>query len=271
VDPSRLARDVKEAFSRNELLLYASAISFRVFFAIIPLLLFTFGALGFLHLGEVWRDDIAPDIKPDMSQAAFQVVDDTISNVLGREQFFWATLGAAIAVWQISGAMRMIIKASNRIYDVRERRPVVRVFAVSIALGIAAAILVLGAVALIEFGGPLVEELFGKGTLLGALAFVVRWVFAVALLLLLVGLVVRFAPAKRRPLEWVSFGAVVVVAAWIVMSLGFDFYLTTLANYGSVFGNLATVIIAIEYVFLSSIVFVSGIQIDALTRREAER
>ena len=92
-----------------------------------------------------------------------------------------------------------------------------------------------------------------------------------ALLLLLVGLVVRFAPAKRRPLEWVSFGAVVVVAAWIVMSLGFDFYLTTLANYGSVFGNLATVIIAIEYVFLSSIVFVSGIQIDALTRREVER
>ena len=50
--------------------------------------------------------------------------------------------------------------------------------------------------------------------------------------------------------------AVVVVLAWAVMTLLFGFYLADVADYGSVFGNLATVFILIEYLFLSWTVFV---------------
>jgi membrane protein len=271
VEPRRLIRDLRDAFRKHELLLYANAISFRVFASIIPLLLFAVGMLGFLSLDEVWRDDIAPDIRPDVSKAAFEVIDDTITKVLEHKRLFWITLGAGIAVWQMSGAMRMTMKASNRIFELRETRTVAVCVATSIALGIVAAVLILSAVAMIKFGPLFVEATLGHGTLLGVVAFIVQWLIGVALLLLLIGLVVRFAPAKRQPIEWVSFGALVVVVAWILMSLVFGFYLTSIASYGSLFGNLATVIVALEYVFLSSIVFVAGLQIEAQTRREVER
>ena len=270
IEPRRVLRRLISAYRRNELLVYAGAISFRAFAAIIPLLLFAIGLLGFLNLQEVWRNDIAPDIKPNVSPAAFQVIDDTVKNVLERRQLFWVTVGAALTVWEVSGAMRMIMRATNRIYGAKETRSLPAFFGVSIALGLVATLLILGAVSLVKFGPLLVEAVIGKGTLIGVVAFLIQWGLAASLLILLVGIVVRIAPAKRLPIQWVSLGALVVVVAWIVMSLLFGAYLTYVANYGSAFGNLATVFVTLEYVFLSSVVFVTGIQIDALAYEEAE-
>jgi uncharacterized BrkB/YihY/UPF0761 family membrane protein len=57
---------------------------------------------------------------------------------------------------------------------------------------------------------------------------------------------------------------VVVVVAWLGMSTGFALYLREVADYGSVFGNLATLIITLEYVYLSAIVFVGGLALDGI-------
>jgi len=50
-----------------------------------------------------------------------------------------------------------------------------------------------------------------------------------------------FAMLLRRPVRWVTFGGVLVIFAWIVSSLGYGFYISQLADYASVFGNLAVV------------------------------
>ena len=89
---------------------------------------------------------------------------------------------------------------------------------------------------------------------------------AIGLLLLAVGLLVRAGPDVERPIRWVSFGAVLVVSSWAVMTLAFGFYLTEIADYGSVFGNLATFFVLIEYLFLSSTVFVGGLLADWLVQ-----
>ena len=85
-----------------------------------------------------------------------------------------------------------------------------------------------------------------------------------------VGLLVRAGPDKERPLVWVTYGAALVVFSWIVISVLFGLYLAEIANYQSIFGNLATVFVVIEYVYISSIVFITGILVDSLTRGATE-
>src|SRR3954469_636916 len=114
---SDLWRPNADGFRRHELLLYASAISFRVLFALPPLLLFSFGLLGFLDLEEVWRNDIAPDVHSAVSSDVFKLVDDTVRKVLSQQQLFWVTAGAVLAVWEVSGAVRLTMRALNRIYE----------------------------------------------------------------------------------------------------------------------------------------------------------
>ena len=70
-----------DAYADNDLLTYASAISFQVISSLVPLLLFAVGLLGFFSLEGVWRDELAPQIEPTVSQPAFALMDDVVTNV----------------------------------------------------------------------------------------------------------------------------------------------------------------------------------------------
>jgi membrane protein len=179
------------------------------------------------------------------------------------------TIGAAITIWEISGAMRAIMTVFDRIYAVDAQRSFWRRIAVSCALAAAAGVLVLAAVVSARFGDAGVRAIFGASA--GVAGFVVRWTVAAALLVLAVGMLSRFAPSRRRPFRWAGVGALLVVGGWIATSLVFGWYVTSVANYGSMFGSLAALIVTLEYLYLSSIVFLTGIELDALVRERVER
>jgi membrane protein len=259
--------DLVASFEEHDLLTSASAISFQIFTAIVPFLLFGFALLGFLNLDTVWRDDIAVHIRPHLSAAAFTVINDTVTKVLSSRQVFWMTGGLALTVWQVSGAVRAVMGALNRIYRVRRQRSWRERMTVSLALAVAVGGLLLAALAAVT----LIPLAYGDvGQPAQTLLFVARWCLAGLLMLAAVGLLLRHAPAKMRPLQWVSFGTMLIIGSWIAMSLAFAGYLQFIANYESVFGNLATVVVLLGYIYLSSVVFLAGAQLDALVRRRVE-
>ena len=254
------------AYREGDLLTYASAISFQIFFALIPFLMFAFGLLGFLSLQEAWQKDIAPEVQANVSDAVYRVIDDTVNQVLGQKQLFWVTLGAAIAVWEISGAVRAVMQVFNRIYEVDETRSFWRRMRTSIGLAAVAAVMLILAAVVLRFSPLLVDRLGADGLIVDLVSFAARWAIALVLLLVVVGVMVRFAPNCRRPLHWVSFGALLVVFGWAVMTAGFYTYVTTIADYESIFGSLATIIVLMTYLYASVIVFLTGVQLDSLVQ-----
>jgi membrane protein len=268
-------RDVIHTLARayrvNDLLTYASAISYQMLFAFIPLILFGLGLLGFLSLQDAWQQDIAPEIEPRVSPAVFTVIDDTATRILGDKHTFWVTFGAALAVWEISGAMRAIMQVFNRIYEVEDRRPFWQRIRISLGLAAVTGVIVLLTIAVVRFGPLTVDLLGASGFVVDVVAFAARWAVAIALMILLVGILVRVAPDARQPLNWVSFGALLVVFGWIVMTIGFWWYASRVADYESVFGSLSVIIVVMTYLYAAAIVFLTGVQIDALVRRGIER
>ena len=254
-----------DAFLEHDLLTYASAISFQIFSAIVPFLAFAFALMGFLSLEEIWLEDLGPELRPQVSKAAFAVVDDAALTVLRSKQVFWLSAGLLIAIWQISGGVRAVMGALNKLYRVEQERTWGQRMLISFALSIAIGTLFLLAGAVVALG-PL---LYGDyGTLADIGFFLVRWGVAAGLFLVCVALLLRFAPEQHQPIHWVSFGSVLIIAAWVLASVGFGIYLTLIADYGSVFGAFATVVILIGYIYLSVLVFLGGVQVDALVREE---
>jgi len=257
----RLAQ-VRDGAERHEVLNSASAISFQVLFAAVPLALFGLALAGFLSLDRVWRD-AADQIRPNVSPAAFTVLDDTVQSVIGGQRWFWLTLGGALAIWRLSAAMRATMGALDRVYEADEDRPLGAWLRISIALSLALTALLaaaLAAVYLLPVAVPV------DGAVLGALSFVVRWGIALCLLLAGIALTIRYAPAVRQPLAWVTFGSALSVGCWIVTSAAFGFYATQIASYESLFGSLASVFLTLTYLYLSAIAFLAGVEVDALVR-----
>jgi membrane protein len=258
--------ELVDSFRERKLLTWASALSFQVVKAMVPFLLFAFGLIGFLSLQNVWTD-IAKSIQPHMSQPAFQVVQDTAKKVLSQRQIWWVTLGFGLAIWQVSGGIRTIMGGLSLIYDVEDDRSTFERTRRSLFLALAVSALLLGAIAA-AWLGPLVYGSVGQP--LGALFFLVRWSVCGLLLYVAVALTVRLAPDGYQPPEWVNIGTAIVVGAWIATSILFGLYIRFVASYGSVFGNLATIVILLAYIYISSIVFFAGAQVDAIIRRRVE-
>jgi membrane protein len=254
----RIVRDVLDHWQETDLLTYGSAIAFQVLFALIPVALFALGLMGFLGLQDLYHQHVVPDLKDSVSPSAFEVIDSTVRKVLGAKQFFWITAGALVAVWEMSGAVRAVMQIFDRIYKSEREREFRERYVTSLLLAVGAGVLLLAAVAVTQLL-PRVTE--------APLSWI-RWPVAVALMTATIALMVRYAPADRQPVRLVGVGTGIVVLAWTVTSVVFGLYVTQIADYGSIFGNLATVIILFEYLYISACAFLTGAVLDKLLRDE---
>jgi membrane protein len=266
VEARRLVPAVLDAFRRHGLINFAAATAFLIVLALVPFLLFLLALLGFLQLEEVWRDEVAPEIRGSVSDGAYRLLDDTATRVLTEKQGWWMTAGFGLALWEMSAAMRVTMTALDRIYGFHRRRGFLELLPRSVVLGLAIGVAAVAAVALVRFVPLLTGDVDG---VLAVVSFVARWLVAAGLLGVGVALTVHYGTATRQPLPWVSFGTGLVMAGWVVMSILFGLYVTYLASYGSVFGQLATFFVLLLYVYASSIVFLAGVQFDACVRERA--
>jgi membrane protein len=258
-----LAGDLVRGFEAHDLLTYASAISFQILTAIIPFLLFVLAVTSLFDPG-VWHDHLEPQVRANVSASMLAVIQSAVGKVLTGRRIVWATLGGGLALWQISGAVRAVMGALGRIYESPVRRPFVRRYSISFVLSIELGICFTLTAACLLFA-PFFWSLH-SGWFPNLSGLLIRWLLATATLVLVVGLLVRHAPACAQPTPWVSLGAGIVIALWLVVSFTFYFYLTDIASYQSVFGNLAAVIVAMAYLYVSTTVFLFGAQLDAIIR-----
>jgi membrane protein len=250
-DLFELVRAVIDRYDEHDILTYASALAYKVLFAITPLLLFGLGLAGALGFEERWSRDWAPRVKDAVSPPVFQVIDDAARRALTGEQKFWITAGLVLAVWAISGAARAIMDVFDRIYSVRRERSYWERMAVSLALGLGVTVLVLAAIACVT---------------LAPVPAWIRWPAAAALLIAVDALLVTFAPAERQPLHWITAGTALSVGAWLVTSLALGWYATSVAEYGNVYGALATFVILLTYLYFAAASFLTGVELDDLLR-----
>lgn len=264
------ASELVEAFEEHDLLIQASALAFRVLLAAIPTLLFLTGLIGFFNLASIWHDHLAPTLRASVSPPAFKLVAQAVDYVLHNQQLFWVTAGAVIATLEMSGIVRGVANVLNRIYEAEDDRPRVERLTNSLWVGATVGALLVAAIAAVWLLPAALASLLGDGWLTSTLGEALGLSIAALFLLAAIALMVRVGPDVRRPLGWVTFGAVLVVVGWIAMTAVFAFYVSDIASYGTVFGNLATAFIALEYLFLLAVVFLGGLVLDALAEGRTE-
>jgi membrane protein len=260
----RLTSLLVERFRRNDILTYASAIAVQLLTAAIPLALLTFLLVGALGQQDVWRVEWGPKFAAQSSEATYQGVDAVVEGLISGTHTGWLVGALLIAIWEISGAVRACMGGLNRIFELEETRSIWHRFGLSFAIAIGLGACTLGALALALRGERWVD--------LGAvqpLWSVVRWVLVVALLWAAITLVIRLAPDGVQPAGWVTLGGAVVVLAWIVASLVFGWWVTSVANYKTPFGTAIALLTLVGYLYTSAIVFLVGAQLDQLVIEQA--
>jgi membrane protein len=178
---------------------------------------------------------------------------------------FWVTVGLAITLWGVAASLRSMMTPLNGIYGARETRSWMQRMAVSLFGGLIVIVCVFAA-AIVVLGGRLVHP----DSVLAAPFFVLRWLIALALLLLTIAVLIRLVPAKKRPVRWLTIGSLLSAVSWIVATIGFGAYISTV-SYSSYYGGLGSVILLLIYLHVSAIAFLLGVTVDSQLREKVRR
>jgi membrane protein len=266
-------RAVKE-FSADDMMTYAAAVSYQVFFSLFPFVIFLLALLGFLDLRPVF-DFLLDQARALMPRNAFSMVEGIIGQIQGQASGGIMSFGAILALWSASSAVRMTMHALNIAYDV-EDRPAWKKIPLSVLYALLLAALLIVAAGLMFFGPKLVEPVLQALGLGPATALVLAlWTWlripaAVVLVMLVVALIYYLFPNTSQPFRYITPGAVVAVLVWIAASLGFSFYVSNFSSYSATYGAVASVIVLLLYFSISAAILLFGAEINAETYRAAE-
>jgi membrane protein len=253
------------AFAEHGLLVYSSAVAFRALVALVPLTLLGLALLGALGVREVWDETLAPAVADRVSTPVGQAIDFSVKRIFSSGGPGLIAFAAALLLWDMTWAVNAVMQALNRIHDVEEKRSWPYRILTAVVLAAAVSLCLVGAVLAVVAGPEIAEG--ALDVLLG----IGRWIASVALLLLAVGLLFRYAPAERPEARWASGGSVLVIAVWIVASLGFRWWVANVADFESAVGLLTAFLILNAYVFTSAAIFLAGAQLDEFLRQETRK
>jgi membrane protein len=265
---TRLKRFVKlwvDLFSEHELLDHASSIAFAVLKALVPLTLLGLGILGAVGERHAWQDTIFPRVQSHVQPATARAIDVAAEKIFSQDSTGLIVFASLLTLWYISGSVRGLMSATNAVYGCEETRSWKQRYPLSIGLAAVITLCVVSAI-LVVLATP---ALVGHGAL-EVLIEIGRWVVAVGLLALAVGMLMRFAPVEPRPNAWVSGGTILVILAWVAATLIFQLLVSTLLNFKTATGNLGVFLVLTGYVYTSSIIFLVGVELDELLRADAK-
>lgn len=196
----------------------------------------------------------------------FQIVEEQITRIVAQDSgalTFKLVLGLGIALWGANAGMKAVIDGLNVAYEETEKRSFIKLNALSLALTLAALIVVLLATFTVMLAPAVIEALRISGAAVIVLA-VLRWAVMAVLLTLGLSVLYRFGPDRAYARwRWVTWGGAFAALLWLAVSAGLSAYLSNFADYNATYGSLGAAVALMMWIWLSACAVLIGAELNA--------
>jgi membrane protein len=256
--------------NEDHVMAFAGNLTYKGLFAVFPFFTFLLSLLGLFNATDL-VNTMVDELSGVAPQSATEFIEGQLLSITQSQAESAFTFGAIIsillALWGVSGAFRSVMEAMNVMYEVEEDRPFWKVYALSIFMSLAVAVLLIGALVLVVFGetiGVTVADLVGLGSVFALIWSIVQWPVVALVVLFAFALIYYFAPAAKQRFRWISPGSILAFAFWLIFSLLFSLYASTFggSSYNETYGSLAGVIILMLYVYYSALIMLVGAEMN---------
>ena len=261
----------KDELKADRVALMAGGVTFYAMLAIVPALIAAVTVWGLVS-DPTQIERQVETFASQLPGGAATLISDQVSRIAGSSStaLGWTlVISLLAALWSASSGTKGLMNAVNAAYDEPETRGFLKERGIAIAL----------TVGFIFFGLILIGLIAVVPAVLGAVGLGVateyaitwgRWPLLALALLAGVTVVYRVAPDRdRAQWRWLAPGAVAAVVLWLVASVGFAWYVGSVAkgSYNETYGAMGGVIVLMLWLFLSAFAILVGAELNA----EAER
>lgn len=259
----RLAGDMIRRYYVHDVARDSAALTYYLLFAIFPLLIFVSTLLGVLELDIA---SITAVLAPILPSDVVDIIRTYLEYVAANQsrQLLWFSL--VFSIWfpmRSTGClMHSLRKAFGRSAPenilLGQLRTLLFTIWMIFVIGLTLALVVVGRRALYFLSGflPLSETFI---SVWGYLRFIILGlVMAISL-----GILYQLALGQRRPLREVLPGVGSSLAAWLLLSMAFSYYVENMARYAQLYGSIATIVVILLWLYMSGQVLILGAELSA--------
>ena len=241
----------------------AAQVAFYFSFSLFPLLLFLISLFGLvLESADDFRLELFAYLRRIMPVTAYDLVFNTMNEVIEKSSGGKITVGILIALWSSSAGLDALRGALNEVYQIKETRPYWKTKPLSLLLTLVIGLLVFIALGIVFYGSQFVVWLLAISHLPIRSPFFVgflKWTTILAVLLFAFALVYNALPDRKIfRWQWITPGAIAGIALWLAASNGFRIYLGYFDSYSKTYGSLGAMIILMLWLYITALVILVG-------------
>jgi membrane protein len=247
---------------------FAGNLTYKALFALFPFFTLVLSLLGLFNATSL-VNDMVDYLSGVLSKPAVTLIEQQLvpltKGQAGSAFTFGAIISIALALWGVSGAFRSIMEAMNVMYEVEEDRPAWKMYGISIFISLAVVVLMLSAFGIVIFGGSVgggLAEFIGLKGAFTTVWKIIQWPIVACIVLFTFAIIYFFAPAAKQKFRWISPGAFLAFAFWLLFSLLFSFYVGASGSFSATYGSLAGVIILMLYIYYTSFIMLLGAEMN---------
>jgi membrane protein len=256
----RMVRETQRVFVEDECPLRAASLAYHLLLSLFPLLLFLIFIGSNLINAEGTRralDGYLNEVIPTVANNIRNVLDQTLQarNTIGL-------IGGALLIWSASAVFISLSTALNVIWNAVPR-PFWRRRILAVVT-----VLMIGSLFIVSIWMSTLVT-WPWSTTLSTLWLWVSRGLDLGVTILLLGLVYRLLPNRIVPWRAAIAGAFLAGLFWQIGKVIFDWFMSSgIPNYGLVYGSLATVVILMLWIYLSSLIILLGATFGSVFERE---
>jgi membrane protein len=260
-----LGRRLAPRIRGHSLTLVAAGVAFYAFLALVPALIAFISIYGLVaDPSDVTRqvEDVASALPGEVQDfLVFQLTSIVEANAAGVSVTL--LIAVALALWSASGGMAALITGIHVAHERDEPTSFVVKRGKALLLTVAAIVFLSVVIFVIAAVPPLLSNA-GVGTAGRVVFGIARWPILAAVMIAGIGLLYRFAVSdgSRGWLGFVTPGAVVAMVGWLVVSALFGVYTATFSSYSKTYGALASIVVVLLWLWLSSLLVLVGAEVD---------
>ncbi|WP_428031907.1 YihY/virulence factor BrkB family protein [Ancylobacter sp.] len=251
----------------------ASHIALSALMSLFPFLIFVTALAAFFDFKNLADETVQLMLEAWPAQVA-DPIGREIRNVLTQVRTDVLTIGVVLAIYFSSNGIESLRIGLNRAYGMREPRSWYWLRLESIGYVVVGAAGLLALSFLVVLGPVLWLAAVRYVPALEPFGWVITFLrYAATSAILVVALVVAhmWLPAGRRTMTEVAPGILVTLALWLAAGAAFGRYLAEFANnYVTTYAGLASVMIALVFLYTTASIFVYGGELNAAIRRARE-
>ena len=248
----------------DDILALASQLSYNLLLSLFPFFIFLFTIAGYSNVNS---EEVLISLKNILPFNVYSLIYDTVIEIFDSRKGNLLSFSLIITIWIASNGFNAVIKAVNKAYNQEECRPFWKLQVISILSTIILSFLIIFSLFLLVLGNFILIKLTLWFNLSIELIYIwnfLRYILALLIMIFIFTLIYKITPCTPSSFADALPGSIFATIGWVLVSLGFAYYVDNFANYSRLYGSIGAVIALMVWLYLTSIIILIGGEINSL-------